>query len=211
MLSVLRAELLDHLLRLGGVLDRYASSDPDFVAQATRWLSRAEEILKRYRQPTAALMAAQHGLILAAEDGFHDPEIDPSVTSPRKLLRATASLCLSRAESSLRSQVAAIDEQLEPVRLKMAQLVSVASSVKPIPLPPTEPRTLWLQTVWNGLAVNGDTKPMHAYISTVLSPVDRLYLLDELLSNLLAEGTDKTPGIPATPRPHPTRKKKGDQ
>jgi len=209
MLSVLRAELLDHLLRLGSVLDRYASSDPDFVAQAIRWLSGTEDTLKRFRQPGAALMAAQHGLILAAGDGFHDPEIDPAVTSPRKLLRATASLCLSRAESSLRSQVAVIDEQLEPVRLKMAQLVSVASSVKPIPLPPTEPRTLWLQTVWNGLAVNGDTKPMHAYISTVLSPVDRLYLLDELLSNLLAEGTSKTPGPPVTTRPRTDKKKKG--
>jgi hypothetical protein len=209
MLSVLRAELLDHLLRLGGVLDRYATGDPDFVGQATRWLSGVEETLKRFRQPAASLMAAQHGLILAAGDGFRDPQIDPAVTSPRKLVRATASLCLSRAESSLRSQVAAIDEQLEPVRLKMAQLVSVASSVKPIPLPPTEPHTIWLQNVWNGLVVNGDTKPMHAYISSVLSPVDRLYLLDELLSNLLAKGTGNAPQHPATTRSRTTKKKKG--
>lgn len=207
MLSVLRTELLNHLLRLGGVLDRYASNDPDFVAQANRWLAGAEEILNRFRQPDAALIAAQHGLILAASDGFHDPEIDPAVTSPRKLLRATTSLCLSRAETSLRSQVAAIDEQLDPVRLKMAQLISVASSARPIPLPPTEPRTIWLQTVWNGLAVNGDTKPMYAYISTVLSPVDRLYLLDELLSNLLSEEIGNTPAQPATTRSRPTRKK----
>jgi hypothetical protein len=53
------------------------------------------------------------------------------------------------------------------------------------------------------------TLPMRAYISTVLPPVDRLYLLDEFLSNLLAEGTGKTPRHPTATRPYPTKKKKG--
>jgi hypothetical protein len=52
------------------------------------------------------------------------------------------------------------------------------------------------------------TLPMCAYISTVLPPVDRLYLLDELLSNLLAEGTGKTPGHPTSTKPHTEKKKK---
>jgi len=189
MQTVLREELLVHLFKLSEVLDLYSSGDPNFVNRAVQWLSKTESVLTKFRHSSVSLLATQRGLIVAAKDGYLDPELESGVrVSTRKVIRATASLCLARAESELRGCVDAIDRRLDPLRLKMAQLISVASSNKPISFPPTEPRTEWLKSVWNDLAINGDTKLMHTYLSAALSPIDRFYLLDELLDNMLREG-----------------------
>jgi hypothetical protein len=184
-LTVLREELLGHLSQLPSVFDLYTNNDSAFVTQALNWLSSAEATLLKFRNPNAALLATERGHILTAKDGYCDPAIVVKEKSLRKAIRATTSVCLARAESALREQVNSINQQLAPERLKMAQLLSVVSAINPIPLPPTEPYTNWLQSVWNNLLVNGDTKPMHAYLSATLAPVDRLYLLDELLTNML--------------------------
>jgi hypothetical protein len=183
--TILREQLLEHLVQLSSVIDRYASGDPYFVEKAIDWISDVEATLSRFRQRDTSLLAAQRGMIQASYDGYYDPALDAAQTSKRKAVRATTAACLARVESAVRTHVQVIDDSLEPLRLKMAQLISVASAVEPIPLPPTEPRTEWVKQVWSGLNVNGEMKPMHSYIAASLSPVDRLFILDELLRNLL--------------------------
>lgn len=185
MKTILREQLLEHLLQLSTVIDRYASGDPYFVDSAIAWISDVETTLSRFRQRDTSLLAAQRGMIQASYDGYYDPQLNAAQTSKRKAIRATTAACLARVESAVRARVQVIDDSLVPLRLKMAQLISVASAVEPIPLPPTEPRTEWLKRVWSGLDVNGDMKPMHSYIAASLSPVDRLFILDELLGHLL--------------------------
>lgn len=190
MLVIIRERLLEHLTELPQVLDLYASGDPGFVDSAVEWLSDAEATLVRHRQSAVPLLSTQRGLIIAVRDGYHDPELDSSAIPRRKAVRATASVCLARSEAALRDRIDAIDEHLAPLRRQMAQLLSVTSVVRPISLPAEPPanRQRWLERVWHELPINGDTKPMYDYLNASLAPVDRLYLLDELVTNLLSWG-----------------------
>lgn len=186
MITVLREELLAQLGELPALIDLYTNTDGQFVEYALDWLSKCESVLMRFRSPLAGQVANQRGRIVVANDGYQDPLLFHQTMSARKALRITARVALDDAEKVISRRVSAINDELEPLRMKMAQLISIASAIQPIPLPPTEPRTTWLQQAWSGLQVNNDTKPMHTFLSVSLSSVDRLYLLDELLSNLIA-------------------------
>ena len=48
------------------------------------------------------------------------------------------------------------------------------------------PRDAWLASVWKGLNVNGEVQGMYRYLGAAMQPADRLFLLDEVLGNLLA-------------------------
>lgn len=106
----------------------------------------------------------------------------------RKAVRASAALALGRVEEALRSEVAAADARLAEGRERIAQLLAVATAAAPIPLPPTEPHNAWLGRVWRGLDVNGATHGMYAYLNAAFTASDRLYMLDEVVANLLAAG-----------------------
>ena len=193
MLAVTRESIQRQLVELPAIIDLYAQGEPAFVPKALTWLNATEKAMSQLRQPEAALMATLRGRLLAAQDGLRDPEVGAGLT-PRKALRATAAICLSRAESVLRERVNAIDAQLQPIRTQMAQLISVCSLMRPISLTPSDPREIWLRAVWNGLPINDAVRPMHAFLTTALGPTDRLYLLDELLVNMgageVSTGTD---------------------
>jgi hypothetical protein len=184
--TVLRQELLEHLARLPAVFELYRNADPRFMPEAVAWLSAIEATLLRFRSPKASQLAAERGLILAAADGYRDPQVaSASQAASRRGASATTALCLGRAEAAVRLHVEAISEQLDAMKVKMAQLLAIGSSARAIPMPRGEPRTAWLSQVWAGLVVNEETQRMHMFLAASLATVDRLYLLDELLSNLL--------------------------
>jgi hypothetical protein len=183
----LRQELLEHLAQLPSVLDLYRDASPSFILEAVAWLASMEATLLRFRSPKASLIAAERGLILATADGYRDPQVaGGGQGSSRRGARATAVVSLGRAEAAVRSQIEAINEQLDAMKVKLAQLLVIASSVRPLPMPGSEAHTQWLTNVWAGLAVSEETRRMQAFIATSLATVDRLYLLDELLLNLVA-------------------------
>jgi hypothetical protein len=189
MLTVIREELTKHLLELPEITNLYVLQDPDFEVQTVGWLVMVEKTLSRFRNPSVSLAAAQKGRIMSARDGYVEPEFSGKKVNTRKVTRATALLALTQAESAIRQEVEKINMEIEPSRVKMTQLLSVASSIKPIPMPPTEPRTEWLKKVWNALSVSEDgtdTRALHTYLGVALHTVDRLYLLDDLLTNLIS-------------------------
>jgi len=185
-LTIFREELTNVLLKVPALFDEYARGDISFVDHTIDWHTSVEAVMVRFRSQSASQVAVQRGRILAAKDGYQDPALLKEKTSSSKAVRFTAMACLTLSEAAARLQVEAINGQLDPLRLKMAQLISVASALKPIPYPPTEPHTTWLLQVWDGLLVNGDTRPMFNYLKTSLALVDRLYLLDELISNTIS-------------------------
>ena len=184
MLSVTREKLLSHLCELSGIVDSFAKRDV-YVQGVLAWMSRVEQTLQQVRSPMASAMAAERGRILAVADGLRDPEI-AEAGSVRKAERATTALALSRVESILRSRVDMIDQQLEMMREKMTSFLAAASVDVPIPLPPTEPRVLWLQKVWGVLGHHPGTGALFAYLNASLTRHDRMYLLDQILEDLLS-------------------------
>lgn len=184
MLAITREKVLEHLREVPRLADLYRDRDPAFRERVLDWLSQVEESLGRLRNPLASRAAAERTTILAVADGLREPGIDGSV-SVRKATRATVSLALRRVEEALRELVESTDRKLDEGREKMTQLLAVATAAQPIPLPPTEPRQAWLEKVWRSLETSNGTQGMYAYLNAALRPSDRLYLLDEIVTNLV--------------------------
>ncbi len=190
MLALTRETLVSHLHDVPGIVDLHSQHNPEFVARVVRWLEGVERSLLQLRNPLASLAAVQRTSVLAVSDGSRDPQISARVTA-RKATRAMASLAIGRMDTALRQTVQEIDRKLDKAREELGQLLAVATAEKPIPLPPTEPRSLWLEQVWRQMNVSGSTHGMHTYLSASLALSDRLFVLDEILSNLLATMLDQ--------------------
>jgi hypothetical protein len=186
MLVYTREKILGHLQETPALIDRYQRRDPAFPAAVLAWLAAIEETLGQLRLPLASLVAAERGRILAVGDGYRDPALLDERLTPRMATRAVASLALSRVQQALSARLAEIDAQFAAWREKMSQFLAIATTKVPIPLPPTEPRDAWLASVWKGLNVNGEVQGMYRYLGAAMQPADRLFLLDEVLGNLLA-------------------------
>lgn len=186
MLTMFRESLRQQLALLPAVSELAARGEASFPDRAQDWLQKTEQALVQLRRPEAGLFATLRGRLASAREGFRDPQVPGELTS-RKALRATASVYLSQAEELLRRALGDVEEQLGPLRGQLAQLVSAASLLALIPPLGDTPREPWLRQIWARIGQAEQTRGMATYLQTALTPVDRLYLLDELLSNLHAQ------------------------
>ncbi len=192
MLAMTRELLLERLLTVSEVTDLYAAHDPAYVTAVLQWIDETERALTRVRNPIAGLAAAERGRVLAARDGFVDTTLCSPKTNPRKAERAAAAAALSRIEDAVRSAVVATDAALAPLLEQTAQLVAIASAQRPIPMQGSTPREEWLEAVWRELGLDGEkTRALHCYLTARLAPVDRLYLLGNVLDNALSNGHER--------------------
>jgi hypothetical protein len=185
---VIREKLMQLLDEVPRLTDAYAQRDPDYPAKAAAFLKKVEDGLSQLRQTGGSFAASERANILATADGYRDPDIARDKLTDRKAARAVATIAVGRVEAMLRERIQHIDAELDDYRLKMSQLLAVSTARQPIPLPPTEPRSAWLRRVWGQLNVGDETQGMYGYLSAAVSMSDRLYLLDEVVSNLLSNG-----------------------
>ncbi len=186
MLAQTRERLLDQLERVPDLTDAYAGFDPRYAQRVIDWLSGVEKTLAVVRSPLTSLVATQRSGILLVEDGGPSPEMSGRSTSRSKSKRVAASLAMARTEAALRDAITRIDEQFDVAREKLAQLLAVASSARPIPLPASERDDAWLDEVWRSLSVGKETQSMFSYLGARLARSDRRYLLGQVLENLFS-------------------------
>ena len=186
-----RERIANQLLEIGNLIDLYEQRDPQFVNRAVKWLTILEENLLQLRNPLSAFVASEKSKILAVQDGLRDPLIIGS-KSTRKTSMATTSLVLTRIEETLRAAITEIDKKFDTWREKMSQLLALASMKHSIPLPPTQPHQQWLKKVWSQLGKSEEAIGMHVYLNATMTQSDRLYLLDELIQNMLSESDFKS-------------------
>jgi hypothetical protein len=192
MLMLTRHMLNEHLLSLPVLTDRYAAHDAGFVPESLSWLAEVEQSLLRLRLPLAGMVASARGQILATKDGYRERELLGDCASPRQAERATTTIALNRVEAALRQIIDDRDGQIRALKEKMAQLLAVASAVRPIPSPDGRPREEWLRVLWSSMPVTGETVGMYTYLNAS-TPHDDLYpLLGELLNDLLASASGES-------------------
>ena len=184
MLFATREILLDKLLSLPALIDTYQRGDSDFVLLANTWLQELEQSLAQLRSPLTSLVARERARVISAQDGLRDPSISEKV-SRRRAVKMTTSLALGQVEAAMAGQLQTIDQKFDVWRDKLAQFISVASGLVPIPLPPSEPRREWLQLIWASWKQVEEARAMYNYLNTIMAPGDRLQLLGELLENNL--------------------------
>lgn len=190
-----REALVEHLQYVSVLTDLYMKSDSAFVERAVNWLSDVEKSLLRLRDPLCSLVASQRGLLLAAKDGVHHPTIAEKPRSRQKAARASGVLVLGRVEEALRTRIAHIDEKLDEMHDKVAQLMALASSKRPLTLPGHAAGNQSLKNLWKELGANEETKSMYNYVGSAIGNADRIYLLQRVIVNLgdSVSGTNKVP------------------
>jgi hypothetical protein len=185
MLSVQWEQLTEHFGKLGPIVDCYRQGDPRYTAEAMAWIEALEALLVRFRRPEAAQVSSERAQLQAVMDGYRSPGFEPGL-SQRRAERAATARALANIEVVMRERLGVIEKRLGEFRQSIAQLLAVSSQLNPIPMPSGEPRTEWLKKVWHGLMLSNELRQMYAYINGSLALVDRLYLLDDVLTNLLA-------------------------
>ncbi len=191
MLAITRYQLLEHLSELPAIVDGYARREL-FVQHVLEWMSRTEGSLQQLRNPLASQFAAERARILAVSDGLRQNGLTTERISKRKAERAITALALNRVEESLRNEVHAIDRKLEDMREKMASFVAAVSVRIPISAPPPEPRQEWLRHSWQRFGELEETRKLYVYLNASLSPSDRLFLLEEIVQDLVGDGPCNT-------------------
>lgn len=186
MLSLTRETLLEHLDDVHDLVTRYTRRET-FLEEVINWMLALEKSLQRMRSPLSSFVASQRGLIMATFDGYRDPAISAeSLKLRKKAERATTMIILNRVSEVLGQRVNDVDNELSALREKMVSFIAAASVKQPLPLPPREPRDQWLVEVWDILGRDQTTLTLYTYLNGSLSKQDRLYLLNDILVDLLS-------------------------
>lgn len=185
MLALTREKLLTHIQEIPHLIDMYQKRDVFFIEKTIEWLHDTENSLLQLRNPLVSFVASERGKIVAIHDGYIDPDVIKNYSSKRKARSATVVLTISHVENVLQNLISEIDKQFDIWREKLVQFIAVATTNGSIPLPPTEPREAWLKKVWGNFSITPETQGMYNYLNTAMSQPDRIYLLNELIENLL--------------------------
>jgi hypothetical protein len=187
LLAVRIEKLREHLAGLAQLVDAYERGDIDFPDRCLRWLDAAEQVMAQLRLPEGAEMASLRSSITRAPDDVPDRAegTRASRQARARARNAAAASALSRAEAVMRGVILDAREQLQEYERKLVEAVTAAVLMGVLPLPPESPRESWLRRVWQALTQYEPTRPTTVYLASALQGVDRLWLLDEILSRLL--------------------------
>jgi hypothetical protein len=182
MQSVIRETMVTALIEVSALTARYARTDPLYVQEVSRWLETTETSLGKLRHPAAGFVAARRGLLEATADGHRPDGVEAG--QARRVRRAAAAMTVAEVEARLGDEVTRLDATLAEWQERMSQLVAVAAPHTEFPAP-REPREAWLMEVWRALDVGNGAQGMFEYLSARLGRTDRLYVLDQIMANVL--------------------------
>lgn len=165
--------------------DQYQAKDPLFIANSIQWFEQIEAELAKLRHPLVSLLAAKRIELSALAEG----NVTAAHHSKRKAMRFESVVVLEAVEQHLRSEVERIDGQFADWRDKIAQLAAIASRQAPIQLTDSELSNTALGQIWQQFGKAEEGANMHQYLSAILPKADLLYLLKDVILNLLDNRT----------------------
>lgn len=176
--------LLTLLDEADGALDACRTLRPDAPDAVDALLGRAADEYRSLGLPVAdnelRALRAQLG---AARRGVHPLTLERAATRRGELERATALHVLLRAAERLRSDVTAGQESLDAAVSELQPLVAWALQAGVVPSVPGSPDAR-AEAVWRAVVADATTRPLAQGLLLVLSRVDVLLLLGDLLAGL---------------------------
>ena len=193
-------KLSPHLAGLSKLLDAYQQGDPSFPDAALRWLDEAEKTMGALRIPEGSEMSVLCASILKSTDALRSRERGSDDDGPsRSLLRAArnaaAATAIQRGEEILRVRVKNAEDRLGQFEEKLCEGMTALLLLVPLPNGAAG-RASWLAEVWGLLRQQESTKALALYVAASLSMVDRLYILDRILTRM-----DEKPAEDVVPDP----------
>ncbi|MDU0353319.1 hypothetical protein RS130_04685 [Paraglaciecola aquimarina] len=183
MRSIAKEKIIQQLMLLTNLTDKYALLDPSYPQKSLAWLVETEKTLEPLRLPIVSRLAALRGILLASDDGYQDPIIAASSRSKRKAKRALTAHIITQAEQALREEIEIIDHGFSELIDKLSQLLAIRFSQQELPSTPHVTMG-YVDNIWRLLGENQETKSMFRYIEARIGETDRRYLLQSLLDNM---------------------------
>lgn len=184
-LSVQIERLAPHLQALAPLLDAYQKGEPSFPDRALAWLSEVERTMAGVQLRQGSEISSLRGRIIKAADALVSGPEKPPRSQVRSARNAAAAEALERAEDILRTITEANQERLQRFEDKLCEGMTALALQVDIPAP-NGASTAWLNEVWRLLRAQDATRPLYLYLSTSLSMVDRLYIMESVLSRMTA-------------------------
>lgn len=182
MQAYIREKLVDALIESQSLMNQYQKNSGNFIPYTLKWLIGVDEELAKLRHPLSSMISAERGKMLSAAEG----NIDNPGRSKRKAERFQAVNVIDTVEQKLREVVDDIDNQFTVWRDKIAQLAAISSRHTPIILSQQQIGNNELKQIWQQFGIPEEGINMHQYLSAVMPQADLLYLLDDVVTNLLS-------------------------
>ncbi|MET1256280.1 hypothetical protein [Aliikangiella maris] len=183
MQAYIREKLVDALIESQKLINQYQTNSANFISSTLKWLIKIDDELARLRHPLSSMIAAERGKLLATVEGGN---LDNPGLSKRKAERFKAVNIIESVEQKLREAVDQIDSQFIIWRDKIAQLAAISSRHNPISLSQQQIGNKELIQIWQQFGIPEEGINMHQYLSAVMPQADLLYLLDDVVANLLS-------------------------
>jgi hypothetical protein len=185
MLSMQNEKLSPHLQQLASLLDAYQKGEPTFPDRALNWLSEVEKTMSSVRLREGSEISSLRGRILKSADSLVSGGEKPPRSQVRSARNTAAAEALERGEEILRSITQANEERLQRFEDKLCEGMTALALQVPIPARAGS-TTQWLNQVWRLLRTQDATRPLSLYLATSLNVVDRLFIMEAVLSRMIA-------------------------
>lgn len=184
--SFRQQKIVAHLATLAPLIDAYAHGDYNFVPKVLAWLQETETLMSMLQLPEGAEMSSLRGQIIKAADAAKDEEGRQTRRAIRQAQNVAAADALTRTESLLQARAREAEDHLDHFEEKLVQAITAAGLVNgTIPMPPLSSREKWLRQIWANLNMHEALRPSTMYLASSLSTIDRLFLLDRIMTRLL--------------------------
>lgn len=184
MQSILREKLMVHAIKLAHVSNLYRNEGHLFVQAYYHWLDETEKDLSRLRTPISILLQAEKSLLTSVLDGF-TPSYIQGETSARKRQRAVAAQSLSKVSGEIQAKIENIDQIFQETNEKLYNVIALLASQNPELFVQLKPNQHGVDLIRKALATTPETLPMFNYCCAKLPPVDRDYLLQTIIENIV--------------------------
>jgi len=185
MQAFLREKLVDSLVRCGKLVDAFQAKEVSFLPDTLSWLKDLEDTLSRLRHSLAGAIASERKRVVASGEKANRPK----GVSKSKYQVQEAAVALGIAEERLREVVVQIDSKFDGWREQIAQLAAIASQFEPIEISNPNLPESELRKIWQQMGKREEGRSMHQYLSASMPRSDLMYLLRDVVANLLANRT----------------------
>lgn len=186
--TALLDQLYDLLAKTSHLVSLYAAKDSSFIPSLETWLTQAEMVLEKNRQPQLAEIAALRAQLLAASHAVYDKNafIVPAIVGHRKIFNASAAVILSRAQSTLSGLHATFSIRKEEAEKYLRQMILISIQKDTF-------NHVWnsdvnisakLMSLWQSFCADNDLVQGTRQVLLSVHYVDALRLLGETIDDL---------------------------
>jgi len=190
MQAYIREKLIEEIIYSEKLVSQYRSNNTKFIQNMLNWLDKLEKELSKLRHPLCGILSIEQAKILTTLEG--NITIMKGV-SKRKAMRFQAIESLEITKRELVKVINNIDNKFDLWKEKIAQLAAISSKNSPILISnENELTSLRLAEIWKSFGSSQEGYNMHQYLSAVMPKADLMYILNEIILNILSNQSNRS-------------------